>query len=439
MTQEQIDLIVTLGNQVKSKILHWKDATDKYNLDTGENISQEALRCRYRSIHIDGDDDNHALGETYNGDGTISRYDKIWFDKTIKKTPNFILEYFNYDPKAWELVSCRPGKWTVAIKGENANRICETVKLLIKPKDTTQLSSTDYIQLIQEIVNKVVVPHVYNPAPNNNNTYNSNLLMEFPATELHLGKLAWEGETGQNYDYHVAKDRFEKIIQEVINTQDMYKANTLFMTIGNDFFNTDTVDNTTTKGTYQNNDLRYKKLFTVGTKMYISAISTLCTKFKKIDVALCQGNHDTMSSFYLFVALSLYFKDTTNITFSKNYKTTQCYQFGKVAIFTSHGDANFKRLIKSIPAEFYQEWGTSIFRELHVGHLHKELTVDDDSGMITRRLGSPTGTDDWHYNSRYLGATQKQQLFIWDKEEGLLDIKYICFKYNNKEDLQNEK
>ena len=57
--------------------------------------------------------------------------------------------------------------------------------------------------------------------------------------------------------------------------------------------------------------------------------------------------------------------------------------------------------------------------------LHKEVTVDDDSGMITRRIGSPCATDNWHYQNRFVGATKKHQIFLWDKENGLVNIHYI--------------
>lgn len=139
-----------------------------------------------------------------------------------------------------------------------------------------------------------------------------------------------------------------------------------------------------------------------------------------------------MSSFYLYLTLQQYFRNDNKIKFSNNYKDYQCYQFGKCAIFFGHGDGNLKRITQSIPAEFYKEWGSSIFRELHLGHLHKEVVVDDESGMITRRIGSPTGTDQWHYEERYIGNTQKHQIFIWDKENGLKSIEYINFDNEKK-------
>lgn len=422
------EYLIELKKKVLSKEITWQEATEMFNKKFGENLTPGAVRKRANraSAHHDLRVSN-KYEETHNADGTIEIQTKIFFSPSETKTPETILRKFGYDPNEWTLQTWRFGKWEVAIKDEKENRVCTTIRAIIKPRAVKGLSIGEMEEIVLESVKRSVKPLILTPAVFND-TLNDNLLLEFPATELHLGKLAWAGDTGQNYDFHIAEERFAKIIQSVYETQTIHGVGTLFMTIGNDFFNSDTIDNTTTKGTIQNNDLRWKKMFDIGLEMYKRALLTLRPLFNKIDVQLCQGNHDVMSSFYLYRALEQFFSQDNRIKFSSNVKTTQCYQFGKVAIFTSHGDANFKRLIKSIPAEFYKEWGTSEFRELHLGHLHKEVTVDDESGMITRRMGSPTGTDAWHYDSRFLGATQKQQLFLWDKNDGLLDIKYICFR-----------
>ena len=222
-------------------------------------------------------------------------------------------------------------------------------------------------------------------------------------------------------------------MEEILKQQEIEKCSECLLTIGNDFFNSDTVNATTTKGTPQTNDLRWKKMFLIGLEMYKTALITLREKFNKVNVRLCSGNHDKMASFYLYMALSQFFIEDNIIEFSDNYKDVQCFIWGKNLIAFTHGDSNLKRLMKSIPIEFYKEWGQTVFRELHLGHLHKEVVVDDESGMITRRIGSPTATDQWHYEERFLGATQKAQTFVWDKEKGLLNIKYINFESKKKQ------
>ena len=374
--------------------------------------------------------------ETHYKNGDILLEKQIFFDKDEPKTPESILQKFGYSPELWELVEWRFGKWEVAIKDEKTNRICTTIRARIKPR-TKEYQPEEIALMVEEVFNKHIQPLPYQPQEQINT--NNDLLMEVPAIELHLGKMAWNGDVGADYDFRIAKQRFQKIIQECINEQNIRKCGTLFMTIGNDFFNSDTVDATTTKGTPQTNDLRWKKMFIIGLDLYVWAIQELEPYFNQLDLALCSGNHDKMSSFYLYMALKAYFRNDNKIHFSEDYKDVQCYRFGKDAIFFSHGDNNLKRLIKSIPAEFYKDWGSSQFRELHLGHLHKEVVVDDESGLITRRIGSPTGTDQWHYEERFIGATQKHQIFIWDKNSGLQEVRNINFKPKKGKTRKREK
>lgn len=425
------ELVRELGRKVKDGLTTWDSATTEYNKITGENLNKESFRWRYRSLSDDytplkNDPARLSSMETHNEDGSIDLSKDMWFDKNVKKTPDMILSLFGYDENEWEVISWSFGKYEVAIKDEDVNRECITVRARIKPKVKKELCGEDYLAIAKSVFENSIKP-LSTPKKSKSKNLNKNKLLELPGIELHLGKLAFESETGQDYNTEIAKQRFEHIIEEVLAQQDVEQCDTCLICIGNDFFNSDTVNNTTTKGTQQFNDMRFKQMFNIGLEMYVQMLLSLRNKFNHVEVRLQQGNHDYMSSFYLYTALSCYFRNDDVIDFSSVVKDVQVFEWGKCAIFYTHGDSNLKRLIKSIPAEFYETWGRTIYRELHLGHLHCEVVVDDNSGMITRRVGSPTGTDAWHYQERFIGATQKYQTFVWDSEKGLSNVKYITF------------
>lgn len=434
---ENIETIIKYGRKVKDGIMTWEKATELYNAEQNHNLSKEAIRNRYRRLNDNytpnkkGEPKN-AEYETHNADGTIDLCKEVWFNKDEVKTPEMILKAFGYSTEEWELVSWSFGKWEVAIKDEENNRICTTIRARIKPRLKKEISLENYIEIAKEAFKNNIQPR--------ESTYkepieglDKNKLLELPAMELHLGKMAWSGDTGQDYDKDIAQERFYKILDEIIEQQTTEKCNTCLLCIGNDFFNSDTVNATTTRGTPQQNDLRWKKMFNLGLQLHINEIEALRTMFDKIEVRYCPGNHDTMASFYLYMALACYYKDDNYVSFIDNFKEVQCFEWGKCAIAFTHGYGNLKRLIKSIPIEFREEWARCPYFELHLGHLHKEMVVDDDSGLITRRVGSPTGTDQYHYEERFIGATQKYQTFVWHKEKGLQNIKYINFESKKKQ------
>lgn len=433
---ENTDLIRELGRRVKDGKSTWREAAEAFTKATGNEISSENFRGRYRRLddtYVPEEKDNeerHLSSVTHNSDGTVELCKDFYFDPNEKKSPDDILNLFGYDPNEWELISWNIGKWEVAIKEEATNRQCTTIRAKIKPKLKKELTNEEYLAIATDVFSKSIKPCKF-PKKTKTKTLDKNKMLELPGIELHLGKLAFENETGQEYNTEIAKERFNHIIEEIVQQQDIEQCDTCMICIGNDFFNSDTINNTTTRGTQQFNDVRFKQLFNIGLEMYAQMLNTLREKFNHVEVRLQQGNHDYMSSFYLYTALSCYFKNDDIVNFSENIKDVQVFEWGKCAVFYTHGDSNLKRLIKSIPAEFYETWGRTIYRELHLGHLHCEVVVDDNSGMVTRRVGSPTGTDAWHYQERFIGATQKYQTFVWDKERGLLNVKYITFNDSN--------
>jgi hypothetical protein len=431
------DLVKKLGEEVKAQKKTWKEASVEFNKETGIEITGNALRKRHSRLIKRKDNPKIQKGseyETYFGNGEVEARKIVNLPPKIKDNPDLVVRELGYNPDEWEIIFMTFSNWQQHTK-EQTTKELYAVKFKMKPA-TKELVLEDYVNVAKEVFKKEIKP-ITLPKKKQQKELNKELLIECPGIELHLGKLGWHGETGENYDYKIASERFNKIIREIIATQNVAKVGNLFMSIGNDFFNTDTINYTTTKGTPQSNDIRWKKMFLIGLELYKNALIELRKHFNKIDLNLVQGNHDEMVSFYLYIALGQFFQNDNIISFSDDLKETQCYKFGKNAIFTNHGDKNLKRLIKSIPAEFYEEWGTSLYRELHLGHLHKEVVVDDESGLITRRVGSPSGNDEWHYSERFVGATPRHQLFLWHKEKGLLMNRYITFE--SKKKSENEK
>lgn len=421
--------IIELGALVKSGEATWQKVAETINKEFGVDMSSEAVRKRYNRMPEDTKIDITQEYTTEYNNGTIEAQKIVEYNKEIFGDKNKLLSYLGYNPNEWEFVYVTTSTWNQHTK-EQITKQLYAVKFKVKPI-INEANIDDVIESAKEVIKQQIKPLELKKYSIKKDLAEDKL-MEIPAIELHLGKMAWGGDTGQDYDKDIATERFYHILEEILQIQEQEKCSKAFITIGNDFFNSDTVNATTTKGTPQTNDLRWKKMFLIGLRLYTEFLETLRSKFNSIDVRLCSGNHDKMSSFYLYLTLQQYFRKDDKINFSDNYKDYQCYQFGKCAIFFGHGDGNLKRITHSIPAEFYKEWGSSEFRELHLGHLHKEITVDDESGMITRRIGSPTGTDQYHYEERFIGATQKHQVFIWNKEKGLKNIEYINFENKKK-------
>jgi hypothetical protein len=251
---------------------------------------------------------------------------------------------------------------------------------------------------------------------------NSGLMYELPIVDLHFGKLAWQPETGENYDYKIAEKRFMYAIYDAVEQIKDMKLEKILFPIGNDFFNFDNVNGTTTKGTPQTNDLRWQKMYTKGNEVLIRAIDIL-SQYAPVDVLEVPGNHDEVSMFHAIINIASWFRNNENVTVDTSPKKRKYREFGKCLIGFTHMDKERKRIEGNMQVEVPQAWGRSKYREWHGGHLHSEQ-ARELNGIKIRNLTSVTATDAWHYESGYVGAIAVNQSFIWDKEKGLKNVIY---------------
>ena len=293
--------IIELGKDVKLGLKTWEQVAKQINKEFKSDLSSEAVRKRF--MRNCDNEEIEQIGKEYTteyGNGIIEAQKIVEYNKEIFGDRSKLLAYLGYNPYEWEFVYVTTSTWNQHTKEQTTKQLY-AVKFKVKPI-VNEANIDDAIECAKKLFTSQIEPLKLKIHPKDN-TLNKNKLLEIPAIELHLGKMAWGGDTGQDYDKDIATNRFYHILEQIINIQEQEQCDTALITIGNDFFNSDTVNATTTKGTPQTNDLRWKKMFLLGLKLYTEFIETLRSKFNKIDVRLCSGNHDKMSSFYLYLAL----------------------------------------------------------------------------------------------------------------------------------------
>jgi hypothetical protein len=247
-----------------------------------------------------------------------------------------------------------------------------------------------------------------------------NNMLEISLADLHIGKLAWGKESGEDYDSKIARKRFIDAINDILSRTTCEKFQKIILPIGNDLLNSDTPSGTTTKGTQLTNDSRWQKLYYDVVHILIQGIDLL-TSVAPVEAFWIPGNHDTMSSFYVASYLSAWYKKSKNVNIDVSPTPRKYIEFGKCLIGFSHGAEDSKRIPQLMQVEAREAWGRTLYHEYHLGNLHHE-TVTENGGLIIRRMSSLTSNDDWHTDKGYVGSIHKAQAFTWNKERGLLGI-----------------
>ena len=425
--------IVENYERISSKEITWRLLAEEVNEKFGVNLSSESCRKRYsancnRDFSKEDRKDKKIDDEEYeehDARGNVCVQRKIWFDKDEEKTPEIILTKFGYNPEEWELTRWRIGFHEVAIKEEDTNRVCYNVRCEMKPRIKMFATPEECVSYLQELLKKEIKP-LSVEKKEKDKTLDKNRMFLLPPVELHLGKYSDPLSTGYEYSSKIAAQRYRKITKEIINQQEIMRCDTLVLGIGNDFFNSDTVGNTTSKGTPQFNDVSWKKLFILGSELLMEQILTLKDYFNNIKVILNGSNHDTMASFHLYYSLEQVFRNDKQVVFSDDYTDMECLTFGDNGIWFHHGDCNLTRLIESIPVLYPEEYAKTRNRVLLMGHLHSSQDLKEQCGVKPIRLSSPCEVDEWHFKEKFVGSTPCQETFIFDKN-GLLQHNYINF------------
>jgi hypothetical protein len=251
-------------------------------------------------------------------------------------------------------------------------------------------------------------------------TEDTGLLLEIATPDLHVGKLAHSAETGRRpYDVKIAIATFNRALDALIERTKNYPISEVLFICGNDLFNSDNEENTTTGGTAVSTDGRFFKTFRSTRKMIVTAIERL-RQIAKVQVLICPGNHDRQTAYHLGDSLECYFHNDPMVTVNNLPNPRKYVEFGNCLIGFCHGDEgkpdDYAFLMA---AEQPEAWGRTKFREMHCGHFHS-LKVRELHGVRVRLLSALTEADDWHSHQGYIGAIRQAEAFVWSKKEGLL-------------------
>jgi hypothetical protein len=398
----------------------------------GENVKQEVVGDDMTvtwsgdSDKFDGEDDG-LQGNFYGHQG---------YPPNHIKTLDALLERSGVNLNEWEVVRHIVNKWDVTSWKQGFPQTWENFQV----KATLErIKAAKDARSFEEIF-KTMVKH-YSPPVIDSDAIptfevtegdGENNLLEISLFDLHFGKLGWRGEVGENFDTKIARTRFLEGIETLLIRAKGFTYNEIVFPIGNDFFNSDNQFNTTTKGTPQDEDLRWQKTYDLGCKLIVDAIMMLKATGVSIKVPVIPGNHDQEKSYYLGSFVKAWFRDDQQVTIDNSAMTRKYIEWGEVMLGYTHGNEEKENSLPMLMAtEEKKMWGRTSYHEWHLGHFHKKRNVkftvmdkaqvlNEEHAVTVRYLSSLTGTEEWHYKKGYVGTTKAGEAFIWNDKTGLI-------------------
>lgn len=164
---------------------------------------------------------------------------------------------------------------------------------------------------------------------------------------------------------------------------DLYR---ILYIIGNDAFHVDNLNNTTTRGTWQEMSANQRTVIEEVINCNIEMIDMMLT-YAPVDVVACPGNHDRLNAFWLGQTIKAYYHNNPDVDVTVQHTPRTYKRYGVNLIGMEHGDrAKIQKLPLLMAEEAIQDWSQTKYHVWLRGHFHVQqdvlVHIDDGVGSV---------------------------------------------------------
>lgn len=192
----------------------------------------------------------------------------------------------------------------------------------------------------------------------------------YTMTDCHVGMLAWDKETGDDWDLGIAEECLAGTFIRMIDAAPAAAVG-IVNQLG-DFLHFDSLTPETPAHRHVlDADSRYQKVVEVAVRILRRVIEHALSKHARIQVYMHEGNHDPAGSVWLRVMFSQLYSGNKRVTVEKSPNPYVAYLHGKTLLGFHHGHmTKLNNLPQIFAAKFRKEWGASTHMYIHTGHKH---------------------------------------------------------------------
>ena len=316
----------------------------------------------------------------------------LLFDRPLTKEE--LEEHFHIDNINLKITNY----WSILVKSGGGYATSVNIKNISQDFNSIKID-----ELVKSFIEKPYTPKIIE------NKDSNLLLLNVP--DFHLDK----ENIGDN-DIENNIEQYISTIKTILERASKFKIDKILYVVGNDYFNTDTIFNTTTKGTPQQIIISWEKSYEIGFELQVYVFRLLQSYCENIDILHISGNHDETKSYYLAYSLSRYFENSS-INFIINSKPRKQYSFGNTFFGLHHGNTSIDKLPLNFSKEFTSEWGIAKYHEIITADKHHYKQYEYE-GVRIHQMPSLTGVDNWHNKSNFNNSIRSALGMMYNAENG---------------------
>ena len=321
-----------------------------------------------------------------------------------------------YRPKAQALISgdtaaAGPGqalKGTSTLYGDDGKVKLQWVK---NDRDIEQLFEMQRSVLNALCEELPALPKVAGPKH-----ADADLATLYTLTDCHVGMLAWDRETGADWDLKIAEECLTQTFIRMIDSAPTSETG-IVNQLG-DWLHIDSLSPMTpTNHHILDADSRYQKMVEVAVRILRRVIEYALKKHQRVQVYMHEGNHDLAGSVWLRVMFAQLYEKNPRVAVGMSPNPYVAYQHGKTLLGFHHGHlTKLNNLPLLFAAKFPNEWGTTEHRYIHTGHKH-HVDEKEHPGVIVQQHPTLAAPDAYAARGGWLSKRQATSM-TYDKSRG---------------------
>ena len=215
------------------------------------------------------------------------------------------------------------------------------------------------------------LPHI--PAPS---TSLADLATLYISNDVHLGLLAWDKESGADYNLELAISQLRAAYDYLFDTSPSSKVG-IVVDLG-DLMEADNQKNVTPKsGNILSVDSRYPKVLRAAYEALIYAVEKALEKHELVYFYNIEGNHDLTSGHAIREVVRMAFRDNPRVIVNESPSPIKYHQHGTTLLGFAHGDGLKMRQSGEVMAHDCQDiFSSTTHRYFHLGHVHVDAVYD---------------------------------------------------------------
>ena len=192
--------------------------------------------------------------------------------------------------------------------------------------------------------------------------------------------------------------------------------------VDNDGLHVDNLEGTTTSGTPVQPIADARD----AASAYIEAVYYAVERFNslaEVDVIVVDGNHSRYSGWWLGRVIDAFYHRNSTVRVDYSRAPRKYFLWGRNLLGFTHGDGvKLQSLAALMALEAAELWAKASWREFHLGHWHRNLTmlmaVAEELGVKGRVHPALCKTDDWHLFRGLVGPHRAADGILYHAEYG---------------------